>query len=178
MASVNWVDVQVWTTLLTGSGWVYSHTAFQENKNNNSDKWNKNKWGSQHKLCEYDSKIWKKTRHLSKGQHLTVVSDHREASLVRRPIGDLICGTAAGVLSLNSKAPGSAVVLTPWGRHIHGMSKGVNIWPGWMTYPLRKSKSERPPTASPLWQWNLYSYINSWTAPSNHSAVPGFKNPH
>lgn len=120
----------------------------------------------------------RKARRLSKGQHLTVVSDHREASLVRRPIGDLICGTAAGVLSLNSKAPGSAVVLTPWGRHIHGTSKGVNIWPGWMTYPLRKSKSERPPTASPLWQWNLYSYMNSWTAPSNHSAVPGFKNPH
>lgn len=83
-----------------------------------------------------------KARHLSKGQHLTAVSGHREASLVRRPIGDLIYGTTAGVLSLNSKAPGSAVVLTPRGRRIHGTGKGVNIWPGWITYPLRKSKSE------------------------------------
>lgn len=37
-----------------------------------------------------------KARHLSKGQHLTAVSDHREASLVRRPIGDLIYGTDWG----------------------------------------------------------------------------------
>lgn len=55
----------------------------------------------------------RKARCASIGQHLTVVLDHREASLVKRQIGDLIYGKTAAVLLLNSKAPGSVVVLTP-----------------------------------------------------------------